>query len=278
VHGRPVLIRRDHPLFPPHAYCAAGTGEETQGKSCLRRWLPGLSVNLAQTPSIKEFSRLLACQDQAHILVVGSGVQVTELARKFAQDSKVTLICTDIDRCAIVDCYCDAHELPFVDGSFDGVIITAVLEHVCDPYRVVSEIERVTRLSGLLYSEIPFLQQVHEGAYDFTRFTLQGHRRLFRRYEKIAMGLVAGPGTALGWAIEGFCLSLFPGKFFRYLVKFLVRLCFFWLKYFDYLLRDRLEAMDSSSCTYFMGRKLSEEISDRAIIADYTGAQDLRHC
>ncbi|CAH2407660.1 hypothetical protein MES5069_620012 [Mesorhizobium escarrei] len=32
------------------------------------------------------------------------------------------------------------------------------------------------------------MQQVHEGAYDFTRFTELGHRWLFRRFETISRG------------------------------------------------------------------------------------------
>jgi SAM-dependent methyltransferase len=244
----------------------------------LRRWLPGISTNLAQVRSFRQFSRQFSGPGKACVLVVGSGLQVHDLIGQLAPGANVELVCTDIDSRALVDCYCDAHELPFVDGCFDGVIVTAVLEHVCDPYRVAIEIGRVTKLGGLLYSEIPFLQQVHEGAYDFTRFTLQGHRRLFRRYEKIAMGLVAGPGTVLGWAMEGFFLSLLPGRFLRTPVKLLVRLGFFWLKYFDYFMQNRLEAMDGASCTYFMGRKSSKEISDQEIIADYVGAQNLRHC
>jgi len=57
---------------------------------------------------------------------------------------------------------------------FDAVWIQAVLEHVLDPVRVVAEIHRVLRPGGLVYSEIPFMQEVHEGAYDFTRFRLSG--------------------------------------------------------------------------------------------------------
>ena len=41
------------------------------------------------------------------------------------------------------------------------------------------EIDRVLRLGGLVYAETPFMQHVHEGPYDFTRFTESGHRYLF---------------------------------------------------------------------------------------------------
>ncbi len=38
---------------------------------------------------------------------------------------------------------CDAHDIPFADRSFDGVIVQAVLEHVVDPFRCCEEIHRV---------------------------------------------------------------------------------------------------------------------------------------
>lgn len=42
----------------------------------------------------------------------------------------------------------DALALPFRDASFDGVFCSNLLEHVPDPVRVLSEIERVLRPSG----------------------------------------------------------------------------------------------------------------------------------
>ncbi len=59
---------------------------------------------------------------------------------------------------------------------------------------MAAEIHRVLRPGGIVYADTPFLQQVHEGAYDFTRFTDSGHRFLFRRFERIDSGSVAGCG------------------------------------------------------------------------------------
>ena len=116
------------------------------------------------------------------------------------------------DAKGMVDLFCDAHELPFLDETFDGVIASAVLEHVVYPERVAAEIHRVLARRGLIYSEIPFLQQVHEGAYDFTRYTLSGHRRLLNHFEEFSSGVVAGPGTTLAWAIEHFAVCCTPRR------------------------------------------------------------------
>jgi ubiquinone/menaquinone biosynthesis C-methylase UbiE len=42
----------------------------------------------------------------------------------------------------------DAHELPFEDGTFDGVRVERTLQHVEDPAKVVAEMLRVTRPGG----------------------------------------------------------------------------------------------------------------------------------
>jgi len=82
------------------------------------------------------------------------------------------------------------HTIFFDASSFDGVIIQAVLEHVVEPNHCVEEIHRVLKENGLVYSETPFMQQVHLGRYDFTRFTHLGHRRLFRKFKEICGGAV----------------------------------------------------------------------------------------
>jgi 2-polyprenyl-3-methyl-5-hydroxy-6-metoxy-1,4-benzoquinol methylase len=96
---------------------------------------------------------------------------------------------------------------PFEDGQFDLVICIAVLEHVLEPQRCVDEIHRVLAPDGLVYTTTPFMQQVHMGEYDFTRFTRSGHRWLFREFEEIDSGLATGPASVVVWTVEYFLLS-----------------------------------------------------------------------
>jgi hypothetical protein len=58
----------------------------------------------------------------------------------------------------------------------------------------------VLKDGGIVYAETPFMQQVHGSAYDFTRFTWLGHRRLFRKFKEIKSGTCGGPGMALIWS------------------------------------------------------------------------------
>ena len=110
------------------------------------------------------------------ILVIGGarGSGADELY----EDISIDLVGTDIYPSTNTKIVADGHQLPFIDASFDGVWIQAVLEHVLDPPIVAAEIYRVLKPGGLVYADTPFMQQVHEGAYDFTRYTVSGHRWL----------------------------------------------------------------------------------------------------
>jgi hypothetical protein len=143
-----------------------------------------------------------------------------------------------------------------------------VLEHVLEAHMVVGEIFRVLKKDALVYAETPFLQHVHEGPYDFTRFTESGHRYLFKNFELIKSGASAGAGTQLLWSIDNFFRGVFRSRGFGKMVK----LCFFWLQYVDRLIPDSYN-IDAASGVFFMGRKCSSPIDQKEMITHYKGAQ-----
>lgn len=275
--GRPVLLRPDNDLFCQDDYRNAKVPVHHTGGRGLKMLVPKPSVNLASQRVLSRVRELLEKMPSAIVLVVGGGHQRQWLDERLGTDNSIQIIYSDIDAGAEVDMFCDGHDLPFVDDAFDAVVTTAVLEHVLYPERVAAEITRVLKEGGLLYSELPFMQQVHEGAYDFTRYTLSGHRRLFNSISEIESGMVAGPGTALVWAIENFALAFLVRPLVRKITKAFIRLVFGWIKYFDLLLVDKPAAMDGASCTYLLRNKIKGHVSDAEIIARYVGAQGLRH-
>jgi ubiquinone/menaquinone biosynthesis C-methylase UbiE len=161
----------------------------------------------------------------------------------------------------------DGHQIPFANGTFDAVIVQAVLEHVVDPWTVVQEIHRVLRMGGVVYAETPFLQQVHEGAYDFTRFTESGHRYLFKDFDLIRSGASAGPGTQTVWTVEHLARSVFRSRMTGKMAK----AAFFWVRYLDMIIPTPYQ-IDSASGVFFMGRKNGRTISVEEIVQHYSGA------
>ena len=201
------------------------------------------------------------------ILVVGGGA-IGSGAEALYSAPDVRLVAFDLYASENVQLIADAHHMPFAGEAFDGVWVQAVLEHVLEPQVVVDEIARVLREGGLVYAETPFLQAVHEGPYDFTRFTDSGHRWLFRRFELIDSGAVLGPFAQLLWSINQSVRALFRSA----TAGLVAQLLFFWLKYLDRLVPDG-EARDGASALFLLARKSASSISPRDAVLYYRGAQ-----
>jgi SAM-dependent methyltransferase len=201
------------------------------------------------------------------ILVIGGG-EIGNGAQALYADPNVTVVGTDIYKSELTQFVSDGHQLPLADASVHGVWIQAVLEHVLTPSDVVAEIHRVLVPYGLVYAETPFMQQVHEGAYDFTRFTPSGHRWLFRWFEEIESGITRGPGSVLIWSLRYF----FAGLLNSGRLGLVAAMSFFWLKYFDRLMR-RPHAYDGPTGSFFLGRRSSRPVRPIEMVSYYRGAQ-----
>jgi SAM-dependent methyltransferase len=217
----------------------------------------------------QNMARLLSslAQPSPLILVIG-GATVGNGVEAIYADRRVRVLAFDIYGTPEVQLIADAHQIPIADQSIDAVIAQAVLEHVLDPEQVVAEIHRVLRPDGLVYAETPFLQQVHAGPYDFTRFTSSGHRYLFRAFGELAAGPVAGPGsqllTSVDHLVRGLLRSELAGK--------VARGCLFWLRYLDRLIPLDF-AMDNASAYFFLGHRAERELSGAEIVDYYRGTQ-----
>lgn len=65
-------------------------------------------------------------------------------------------------------------ETPFEDNLFDSIICNAVLEHVPQIDRVMSELARTLKPGGHLVVGVPYLQPYHLNPTDFRRYTRDG--------------------------------------------------------------------------------------------------------
>jgi hypothetical protein len=270
VENCPILIDFDKGIFNKDNFLALPSLIETNSYHGVLGFFRNL-VNPIQSASIenlKQFVDLLfSQQEHPRVLIVGGGI-VGSVMNDFYNDPRISIVSFDVYTSPHVQFVADGHNIPLPDSSFDAVIVQAVLEHVLEPVLVVSEIYRVLKDNGIVYAETPFLQHVHEGAYDFTRYTESGHRYLFKNFEQIKSGFIAGAGTQLLWAIDNFFRGLFRSKQLAKVVK----LSFFWLQYFDKLIPDSYN-VDAASCVFFLGRKIDSQLPPRDILAHYKGAQ-----
>lgn len=223
-----------------------------------------------QKPTETDKSKIAS--QKPKILVIGGSI-LGEGIETIINDPALDILEGDVSMGPRTQIIFDAHNLPFNDSSFQGVIIQAVIEHVLDPYRCVMEIYRVLDDDGLVYAETPFMQPVHMGAYDFNRFTPLGHRRLFRQFQEIKSGATGGPGMSLAWSYQYFLLSFAQKKFTQDIIRGFARLTSFWWKYFDRYLINKPGGLDAVFGVYFLGKKSSEVLPDKELIKSYAGAQ-----
>jgi SAM-dependent methyltransferase len=274
VNGIPVLINDDNSVFcradftSSDAYQgASGYGGAADRSSGLKRAYRRFARRLTEAPvpsngELEKLLRSLAGDPTQKVLVIGAG----------ERDRGANVTKTDVAFAAGIDCICDAHDLPFEDASLDIVYVESVLEHVCDPQRCVSEITRVLSPAGRVFAITPFLQPVHMGAYDFTRFTYLGHRRLFRMYDEIGSGVCGGPGYSAIHILRSSVIGITDNHRLRSILKLVMLLFTYPLRYIDPLLSRTLSAYNAGCAFYFCGSKRTTPIPDREILAFFRGA------
>jgi SAM-dependent methyltransferase len=279
VHGVPVLVNENQSVFSINDFVERRNTTSNLHPSRVERLadrllgaMPAISLSIGSDRNFAQFHGLLLKDVSApKVLVVGGSV-LGQGMKALARDPRVELVATDVTFGPLTAIICDAHDIPFDDVTFDGVVVQAVLEHVMDPERCVGEIHRVLKQGGLVYAETPFMQQIHMGRYDFTRFSHSGHRRLFRQFSEIASGPIGGPGMALAWSYQYFFLSFTTSRAMRGVIRAFTALTSFCLKYADYYLIRKAGAIDAASGFFFMGRKEGHTLTDRELASYYRGA------
>ena len=93
-----------------------------------------------------------------------------------------------------LDCVVDAHAMPFADASLDYVYSLAVFEHLHTPWVVADEIFRVLKPGGRVYVLAAFFQHIHAYPHHYFNMTDMGLRRIFSKFEQIAVAPSAQAG------------------------------------------------------------------------------------
>ncbi|HGE71657.1 TPA: class I SAM-dependent methyltransferase [Candidatus Poribacteria bacterium] len=183
---------------------------------------------------------------EANVLDLGSGI------RRRAKH----IINLEIDVLPNVDIVADGHNLPFKDAVFDAVIIEAVLEHVKDPKRIISEVKRILRPSGYICVAIPFMQGYHASPTDYQRYTIDGLNELLSDFEMVECGSCVGPTSALHWIFREYVGILFSfGNIWLYkIISLFIGWLTFPFVYLDYILLNYKNSHNIASAIYFIGK------------------------
>ncbi len=273
VGSIPILLSEHLSTFRMAPYCSRlNETYQPSWRKRLRQLVPRISGNLVARTNFKALVvRLLTQTERPRVLILG-GAERGEGISPLLDDGRLECLESDIVIGRRTEAVFDASYLPIRSSSIDGVVVQAVLEYVLDPALAVAEIHRVLKPGGIVYSEMPFLQDVHGGRYDFTRLTHLGHLRLFRHFEEIASGACAGPATALAWSLQQFFLAFVRSPWLRDGVKIATGFSFFWIRFFDYFLAATPGGLDGATGTYLLATKSDLVLSDRRLLEKYRGA------
>ncbi|MDX6726899.1 MAG: hypothetical protein QOK49_1704 [Baekduia sp.] len=274
----PILIADDLGLFRQEDYATAAPVSEP---SAIDRWtsavlrFPSVSRNWLGERNFAQLHALIreraATRARPRVLIIGGAI-VGQGIGPILGDAGLDIVETDVAIGPRTSVVCDAQDLPFADGSFDAVIIQAVLCYLPEPQRAADEIHRVLSADGLVYSEAPFMQQVLGGAHDYFRFSMLGHRRLFHHFEQIDAGAQCGPGMATAWSVS-YLFRSFGGsnRVARGALRKVGALLTFWLTFLDPWLIRTPGGLDAASGVYFLGRRTDSALSERELSQTYQG-------
>ncbi|HEY1491687.1 MAG TPA: class I SAM-dependent methyltransferase [Steroidobacteraceae bacterium] len=279
VGGAPILVGDTQGLFHAEDFVsaarqlAAGEVPAAVRSARISTFLPGpfsqarsdtklqeAAARLARTWG-KQSTLLLVCESDAprlRALLGASGLQVRCIGV--------------VPGVAGVDAWCEALQLPFGDGAFDGVLLRGALHGGLSPGAAAAEFARVTRVGGLIYAEEPFVQGTLAGAADFQRFTQLGLRGLFLGCEELDSGVVDGPGAAAASAWRQWWWSIPPSPRLGLVFQALASLQSFLWKSLDGWLAARPRAVDAAASVFFLGSRSTHALAPRELLAGYRGA------
>jgi len=163
----------------------------------------------------------------------------------------------DICKYPNIDFIADVCDLPFKNESLNMVIFKNVLEHVKNPSKALSEINRVLKKDGILYVKIPFLQPFHAVPDDFQRYSECGFKELFKDYEELDFGIAVGGGSMMSWITREYLaiLTSFGNTKLYQLGLHFWGWFTFWIKYSDLLLKKNKYQSHIASAFYGIYKK-----------------------
>lgn len=195
-----------------------------------RKLLPTLCEDFTIEKRYEALSQLLPTDSK--VLIIGTGEKSSYYKNKFPHCEVIT---SDVHNEFKPDYIFDGHFIPFADNSFDLVLAAQVIEHTINPWRFCQEMQRVTKVGGLLQIEAPQTFPYHAEPYDFFRFTFTGMRSLFPKCEVLKSEITEGNAAMMAVTISNYLINTSSIGLIRSSWLLISRLLFGWVKYLDRL-------------------------------------------
>jgi len=217
-----------------------------------RLYPPKTILNTIPKKILKELKEIIFIGGKGTILNIGCGSMIGCGIRLWTNIDTGNVLNIDIETGPGVDMIADAHHLPFEDGTYDSVIMQALIEHLHSPQLAVDEAWRVLKKGGHLYLEVPFLQGFHADPYDFQRYTQVGLVKLTEKFDKVVhAGVSVGPICSLIWTVRDLFSNLTGSKWINYGIRFILSWLLAPFRYLDYLVYST-KAAKRLACEYYI--------------------------
>lgn len=193
-----------------------------------RKLLPSLSEDFNMEKRYDQLAKRLL--DGSKVLILGAGEKISYYKNKFAHCEVIT---SDVHNQFKPDFVFDGHFIPFTANCFDMVLAAQVIEHTIHPWKFCQELQRVTKVGGLLQIEAPQNFPYHSEPYDFFRFTFTGMRSLFEECEVSNVEITEGNASIVAVTLSNYLINISSRKLVRSAWLFVSRILFAWMKYLD---------------------------------------------
>jgi len=115
------------------------------------------------------------------------------------------------------DILCDiCSDITGLENKYDKIICIAILEHVYDPFKAVSNLQKMLKSGGMIYGMVPYLYHYHAPKdlkfQDYFRFSKDALAYLFRDFNDVELYPIRG-------RISSSLHIMFPGRWKNYMEK-----------------------------------------------------------
>ena len=115
------------------------------------------------------------------------------------------------------DIICDiCSDVTDLENKYDKIICIAILEHVYDPFRAVSNLKKMLKKNGKIYGMVPYLYHYHAPQdlefQDYFRFSKDALAYLFKDFDNVELYPVRG-------RISSSLHMMFAGRWKNYMEK-----------------------------------------------------------
>ncbi len=195
-----------------------------------RKLLPSLCEDFSIDKRYDSLAQLVP--KKGKVLIIGTGEKKDYYKNKFPNCDVIT---SDVHNEFKPDYIFDGHFIPFSDNCFDLVLAAQVIEHTINPWQFCNEMQRVTKVGGLLQIEAPQTFPYHAEPYDFFRFTFTGMRSLFPKCAVLKTEITEGNAAVVAVTISNYLINTSSIGFIRSSWLLITRIFLGWVKYLDRL-------------------------------------------